>query len=375
MEIILTITKQQARNYLISHSWLVRKDVPLIEVLRHLGCIQVDPLGKAGKSHEIALFNRTTQFSRVLLQDTLYKERTVFEYWLQLYSIIPIENYPYLRRRMSHRAPWHIEYEKRHKKEIEEVKSFIIKNGTTSSRELNHIANTSSLFSWNSGGVRTAVLEYLWDTGEVAISMRKGGRKYYDLVGRVFPEDLLSQRKGDTEAIDFIITSSFRYTGLVRRPQLSRLGYVRDKAFKDRFLQLKQEGRVITVRIDDVKTEYFIHADFLEEFEKGIVDITHEKERHISILSPLDPLIIDRKMVEDIFEFSYRWEAYIPREKRVFDHYGMPVLYAGTFVGQVAVDRMTDGKLIIAKSTVIDKSITRSIGEEIEEMGSITRLE
>lgn len=375
MEIILTITKQQARNFLISHSWLTRKNIPMLEVIRHLGCIQVDPLGKAGKSHEIALFNRTSQFTRSSLQKALYKERTLFEYWLQLYSIIPTESYPYFQKRMNHRAPWHVEYESKHRKEIEEVKRYIVKNGPTSSQELSHIADTKSLFSWNASGARTAVLEYLWDTGVIAIFERKGGRKYYDLTERIFPQELLLRQETEQTIIDFIITSSFRYTGLTRKTQLSRLGYVRDKVFKERFLELKRDGQIISIEIEGVRTQYFIHSDFLSDFEKSIGDTTHQDNKLLSILSPLDPLIIDRKMIEDIFDFSYRWEAYIPKEKRVFDHYGMPVLYAGQFVGQIAVDRKKDGKLFISKSTVTDKRITKLMEKRLEEMGNSTKLQ
>jgi uncharacterized protein YcaQ len=72
----------------------------------------------------------------------------------------------------------------------------------------------------------------------------------------------------------------------------------------------------------------------------------------VHILSPFDPLIIQRKRTHLFFDYEHRFEAYIPPAKRQFGYFALPVLAGDDIVA--AIDLKTDRKtrqLLIQKWT------------------------
>ena len=60
----------------------------------------------------------------------------------------------------------------------------------------------------------------------------------------------------------------------------------------------------------------------------------------VHILSPFDPLVIQRKRSELFFGYGHRFEAYVPKEKRLFGYFALPVLVGDEIVA--AIDLKTD---------------------------------
>ena len=78
------------------------------------------------------------------------------------------------------------------------------------------------------------------------------------------------------------------------------------------------------------------------------------------VLSPFDPLILQRKRLHLLFEYEHRFEAYVPKEKRVFGYFALPVLLGDEIVA--AVDLKTDregGKLLMQKWNWVGKGTQR----------------
>jgi uncharacterized protein YcaQ len=88
----------------------------------------------------------------------------------------------------------------------------------------------------------------------------------------------------------------------------------------------------------------------------------------VHILSPFDPLIIQRKRTELFFGYGHRFEAYVPREKRVFGYFALPVLVGDDIVA--AIDLKTDRKrreLLVQKWSWIGKRPRKELKRRIEE--------
>jgi uncharacterized protein YcaQ len=96
----------------------------------------------------------------------------------------------------------------------------------------------------------------------------------------------------------------------------------------------------------------------------------------VHILSPFDPLIIQRKRTHLFFDYEHRFEAYVPKEKRQFGYFALPVLVGCDIVA--ALDLKTDRqnrKLLTQKWTWIGrgkaakgearKALKRRIEEEL----------
>lgn len=328
----ISVNAGQARNFLIERSMLLEPAPSVEAAIDRLSCIQVDPINVVGRSHELALWNRVRRFRLAHLEDALYGRRTLFEYWQQLFSILPITSYPYMSARMGIDGgdDWHAGMRRRYAHLQEETLEVIRRRGPTSSRDLEHIEAGREKGVWSASD-RARVLETLWDAGVILICGRKNNQRYYDLAERVVPPELRMPAPLD-DSREFIIRQHFRYLGLARSSYLNRVGYSRELQLGSAFREVTARGEAVPVTIDGVKRTWFVHA---EEADTLLRMPDAPLHGGLSILPPLDPLVIDRAQLLEVFGFEYRWEAYTPADKRKFGYYGLPLLYNGEFVGQV----------------------------------------
>ncbi len=85
------------------------------------------------------------------------------------------------------------------------------------------------------------------------------------------------------------------------------------------------------------------------------------------ILSPFDPLIIQRKRTELFFDYGHRFEAYVPKEKRLFGYFALPVLVGEDIVA--AIDLKTDRKekkLLMQKWNWVGKGAAKAPRKELK---------
>ena len=114
----VAFSKQEIANYLINRSFLNQKSNALLDIIDFYKGLQVDPINVVARNHELILWNRVNNFKKEDLYNEIYKSRNLFEYWFQLFSIIPIKYYPYFSARFNIKDDWQEEFYKTHKKEI-----------------------------------------------------------------------------------------------------------------------------------------------------------------------------------------------------------------------------------------------------------------
>jgi uncharacterized protein YcaQ len=63
----------------------------------------------------------------------------------------------------------------------------------------------------------------------------------------------------------------------------------------------------------------------------------------VAFLAPLDPLMWDRKLLQQLYGFDYIWEVYVPAAKRRWGYYVLPILFGDRLVGRIEprLDRKT----------------------------------
>jgi uncharacterized protein YcaQ len=109
------------------------------------------------------------------------------------------------------------------------------------------------------------------------------------------------------------------------------------------FEQLEEEGRIIEVRISGIRYSLYVLRDDLELLQEAKNDVS---SRRLEFLAPLDPLLWDRDLIKAVFGFDYSWEIYLPKEKRKYGYYVLPVLYGDRFIGRIE-PVLKDGRLIV----------------------------
>ena len=108
------------------------------------------------------------------------------------------------------------------------------------------------------------------------------------------------------------------------------------------------------------KQEHWAHPDTIESGGPA-ASMVH-------ILSPFDPLIIQRKRAHLFFDYEHRFEAYVPKEKRKFGYFALPVVVDGDIVA--AIDLKTDRKkqeLLMQQWTWVGRGPRKVLKRRIEE--------
>jgi uncharacterized protein YcaQ len=199
---------------------------------------------------------------------------------------------------------------------------------------------------WTSGRNVERMLDVLWTQGRVFVARRKGLIKWWDLAERVLPDWTPRRRLTERQIVTLAAQRSLRALGVARRRDIERhFTPGRYDGLAEVLAWLRSRGTVEEIRVHDDGSEipgpWYVHGEdlpLLEAIQAG------RWEPRTTLLSPFDNLIIDRERTELLFGLSYRMEIYVPKDKRRYGYYVLPVLAGDRFVGRLdaAVDRRNE---------------------------------
>ena len=345
------ISKEVARRFLVSRQGFLQKKKGkdgTLEAIRRLECIQIDPISVVHRNQHLVLHNRIVDYKPSYLEQLLYKDRLLFEYWCNEKSVIPLEDFPYFRYRMQNPSEFHSPFYERLKtrrKEMKDVIAYVLseirKCGPLSAREFKQKGKIK-------GKVATSILNLLWDCGELMIHHREGRRRHYDLTERVLPPNIEVKTLSREEYERFLIQKYMRAYGLVDTRDW-RFGWLPLKASQRKTVvkEMVENNELCPVKIEGVKHVYYV----LEENSSLLDNSDKYVSERIHFVAPLDNLLWNRRMISEIFNFNYSWEVYKPPEKRIYGYYVMPILHRTRFIGRL------DPKLDRQNKTMIINSI------------------
>jgi uncharacterized protein YcaQ len=336
------VAADAARRFLVTRQFLAparslkggKKAV--VEVFRRLGSVQFDPLSVAGRNHDLVLHARVSDYDPAWC-DALYERRTVFEAYNKGLSLVLANEFPWFRGVFSGRA-----------------KAVIAENRTVGKRVLERIhaegplsaldferesGSTKDWFGMPTNAVR-AVLEAYSVTGVLGLARRDGNRRYYDLIERLLPADILEQEVPLNEQLRHKLISRFRAHGLLgvggadifgglgpAKPDPRFPGYPGRTALRE---QLVAEGDIVPVDVDGVRGKRFALRD-----EVPLLEAPPEPSPSVAFVPPFDPMVWDRSFLGSLFGFAYVWELFVPPTKRRWGWYVLPILFGDRFVGRI----------------------------------------
>lgn len=339
----IELTQEQARRYLVVHQGLAPpRDLPaepesVLEVVHRLGMLQFDPLEVPGaRNHDLVLHARIKGYRREWCEGWLYgPDRQLFEIYNKSLNIVPIEELPH------HRVSWdrHLQrYEDGILREHADVAHNILQRmaaegplSTAAFAEHGHSVD----WWWAPTRVARAVLEALFVIGRVGISRREGNRRFYDLIERLVPEELMLQRESDEDGMRHRLLSRYRAAGLTwpsAPPELMLgTGFAPERA--RRTATLVEEAALVPVTVEGLKGTRFAPADELPLL-KSMADERPNPDPAVAFIAPLDPLLWDRRLLRALWGFDFVWEVYVPEPKRRWGYYVLPILYGDRLVGR-----------------------------------------
>ena len=303
----------------------------------HLGYLQIDTIYVIERSHHHILYTRIPTYRREHLHQAQSIDKTVFEYWTHALSYVPTDSLRFYVRDMRQA---HQDWQRRNgwfgtvsNADLRRVVSRIRREGALTIRDIED-QPVDKDYAWASRKPSKRVLELAFYKGLVTISQRAGMLKTYELMSRHFGRERLPRAATERETLNYLLDRALQSQGIVSVESICHLDAPRKPAMK-RLL----ESRVRRKELIPVELEGAGH--WLHWVRPDAIDaIPDPAQEQVHILSPFDPLIIQRKRLRLFFDYEYRFEAYVPKHKRVFGYFVCPVLIGDRMVA--ALDLKTD---------------------------------
>jgi uncharacterized protein YcaQ len=339
----MKVTAETARRFLVARHVLTPArsleagPAGVLDVFRRFGSIQFDPIAVAGRTHDLVLHARVADYDPAWC-DGLYERREIFEAYNKGLSFVLVEDYPWFPGRLSRHWAEIIE---KNADVAEQVLERIRVEGPMSSHDFDRTkGEMTDWFGLPTNTVR-AVLEAYALTGVLGLSHRDGNRRYYDLLERLLPAEILARDVPILEQFRHRLLSRFRAHGLLgvagvgdifggigpAKPDPRFPGYPGRTALRE---ELVADGAIVPVDVEGVRGKRFVLAE-----EIGLLEDPPEPPPSVAFLPPFDALVWDRPLLGSLFDFDYVWELFIPPEKRRWGWYVLPMLFRDRFVGRI----------------------------------------
>jgi uncharacterized protein YcaQ len=314
----------------------------VLRVVDRLGSLQFDPLEVAGRNHDLVLLARIAGYRREWADHWLYGDRRLYETYNKSLSIVPLAELPLYRYVWDRARRRHdIAAFDDHAPLVEELLSRLRDGGSLLPRDVG--AREAIDWYWRPTNQVRALLEALAEVGTIGIARREGNLRVYDLAERLFPAEVLADRRPPEEQQAHRLLSRYRGNGLLgssgnQELWVGGLGYAADRAALR--AKLVEAGRLVPVQVEELRGERYVVAEDLPMLERAGIEIRDGSapggaEAGVAFLAPLDPLVWDRDLLRRLFDFDYVWEVYVPAAKRRWGYYVLPLLYGDRLVGRI----------------------------------------
>jgi uncharacterized protein YcaQ len=296
--------------------------------VEHLGYVQIDTIHVVERCHHQILFTRIPAYRREDLQRAQSVHKTVFEYWTHALSYVPTRDLRFFVRAMKRDwGLWSTWFGTVKTGDMRKVLGRIRRNGPLTIRDIDDDVLVEKDHEWSSRKPSKRALQLAFYRGVLTVSERRGMLKTYDLAARHFGWQRPPPAVTERETLEYLLERALRSQGVVSVDSAC-FGDNGRKAAMRRLIEARRN--LTPVEIEGV--QHWTRA--------GTLDRMPEANELVHILSPFDPLVIQRRRLRHFFGYEHRFEAYVPKEKRVFGYFTHPVLIGDEIVA--VLDLKTD---------------------------------
>ena len=340
------------------------------DAINHLGYVQIDTINVIERCHHHILFTRIPAYKRGDLRAAQSIDKSVFEYWTHALAYVPSADYRFFIETMRafRRTPgrWFATVKPA---DLAKVMRLVRRDGALTLRDIDDDELREKEHLWASRKPSKRALQLAFYSGLLTISERNGMLKSFELTERHFGWDTPPRAASAAEVTAYRLDRSLRSQGIVSLDSICHLDAPRKAAVAALIRQRVRRGKLLEVVLDGAgKQQHWADPQTLEHD----ADVDHQL---VHILSPFDPLVIQRKRTKLFFGYDHRFEAYVPKQKRVHGYFALPVVVGDEIVA--AIDLKTDRqnkKLLVQQWTWVGAAAKRGnagarkeLKQEIEE--------
>lgn len=310
--------------------------------IEHLGYVQIDTINVIERCHHHILFNRIPRYTRADLEQAQSVDKSVFEYWTHALSLVPVCDFRFfvaeMKRNRKEPGGWSAEVTPT---ELRRILRRVADEGALAISDIKDDKLTKKTHVWGTRKPSKRALQAGFYNGQLAVSHREGMLKTYELMERHFGWEKLPKAATEKQRVDYLLERALRAQGLVSLDSICHLR-PKDKPLVLALIEKQVRAKkLIPVVIGEA-------ADLTHWVRPEVLEAEVLQSHLAHILSPFDPLIIQRKRTSLFFDYDHLFEAYLPKEKRKMGYFTLPVLIGDEIVA--AVDLKTDrqvGRLLI----------------------------
>jgi uncharacterized protein YcaQ len=337
----------------------------------HLGYVQIDTINVVERCHHQILYTRIPDYWREHLARAQSVDKAVFEYWTHALSYVPTADMRFFVRAMKQEdggRSLSLSLVKRG--DLQKVLGRIRRNGPLTIRDIDDDVLVEKIHEWASRKPSKRALQLAFYRGILTVSQREGMLKTYELTTRHFGWERLPKAAPESERMAYLLDGALRAQGIVSLDSICHLDAPRKAAISRVIASRVRRKELVPVALEGGRHEHWVAPEVLDARLDPVEDIVH-------ILNPFDPLVIQRRRLASFFGYEHRFEAYVPKEKRVFGYFAQPVLVGDEIVA--VLDLKTDrerGKLLVQKWTWLAKGGRAARRRQIEEaLGRFERFQ
>ena len=327
----IKLSKAQARKIILHAAGLSkqaqfgRSKEAVYDLINHLGFLQVDTNYVVERAHHHSIAARVPGYKREWLEE-LQQEGRIFEFWTFASGFIPMSDFrfslPVKESFLSQRNP----LTQAEINLMSKVLNRISREGPLMARDFENDRVTKSSGWWDWRPSKLA-LERLHLEGKLATTRRKDFQKVYDLPGNIIPLDTEVETPTAEEYARHVITRSLKALGIAYQKEIAWSGRFVKNSIKTELQKLADAGEIYNVEVEGLKGPLYM----LPEYKSKRITLSN----NVFILSPFDILNVFRHRLRDFFEFDYQVECFVPKPKRKYGYFALPILMGDRFVGRM----------------------------------------
>lgn len=317
----------------------------LAGLIDRLGFVQVDSINTVERAHHMILWSRRNSYRPEALHRLIEKDRALWEHWTHDASILPIHLHGHWHHRFASdelrlQKNWPKWFRPGYEEQFDTILNRIATDGPVTSAEVGEGEARGKGGWWDWHPSKTA-LEWLWRTGQLAITRREGFRKVYDLTHRVIPEPHRAPITDRAGMVDWACNAALDRLGFADPAELRAFWWmVTPEEAKAWAAAALAEGSILPIEVEG--------ADGRPKRSLARPDVAEtaanapEPPTRLRILSPFEPALRDRDRAEHLFGFRYRIEVFVPEPQRKYGYYVFPVLEGARLTGRIDVKAHRD---------------------------------